>query len=806
MNLSNELIAQFVEATKDENKVKKENTVYGTVVEIENEKYVRIDGSELLTPVSYTTNVDDGERVTVMIKNHTATVTGNISDPSAKDSEVTQLGSQISEFEIVIADKVSTIELEAERARIDDLETENLFVKDTLTANEALIKELETQKLDVTQADIKYANIEFSNITEASIENLFTKSGMINDLVMSSGHVTGELVGVTIKGDLIEAETIVANKLVVLGTDGLYYKLNTSGSSVEAEQTNYNSINGSIITAKSVTANKIYVTDLSAFGATIGGFKITDDSIYSGVKNSIDNSTRGIYLDDDGQIAFGDSNNFIKFYKDQNGEYKLEISALKPSELTSAISSAIDNEEGTISTTEFVMDGTGLTVKNGSIKIENNSGDVVLSGDEDGNLNLCGSIDIRSDKDEYILVSSSDEKLPIFSATKRGTFARYLILTNDYIDWNNDDAVHGSFISLTQDGSTASIGVQSAYGTASVLTYQALYTETVYTKEINMCDYNTGTDGNEHYIVWRECGSDAHKCYLYNGKSTSATRIGLYDKTAEKVVWSYGTDDNFRLHKPTLSYYVDGTILSTTNSSQWKCVQFTRNNCKAEYGIGSDGSGASQNYPAINCINSGETDSFTTRLEIKSNVLKWRDPTGLAFNCWIDDSSGHGGIAIGTSSTTYLKWLRSATQLQVRNYADNAYTQIVASSFTNGSRLEFKENIADISENKIRNIVMDNEIKAYNLISEREEMDALEREAEDRGFILDDEMLKVNTKAGLIIEDLTEDAESLLHPERTDGIDIYVMASILWKHNQSQQKQIETLISKVQTLESLINN
>ena len=309
MNLSNELIAQFVEATKDENKVKKENTVYGTVVDINNEKYVKIDGSELLTPVSSTTNVDDGERVTVMIKNHTATVTGNITDPSATNSEVTQLGSQISEFEIVVADKVSTKELEAEKARIDNLVTENLTVKASLTANEATIKKLETQKLDVTEADIKYANIEFSNITEASIENLFTKSGIINDLVMSSGHVTGELVGVTIKGDLIEAETIVADKLVVQGTDGLYYKLNTNGSSVEAEQTDYNSINGSIITAKSVTANKIYVTDLAAFGATIGGFKITDDCIYSGVKNSVDNSTRGIYLDDDGQIAFGDSNN-----------------------------------------------------------------------------------------------------------------------------------------------------------------------------------------------------------------------------------------------------------------------------------------------------------------------------------------------------------------------------------------------------------------------------------------------------------------------------------------------------------------
>ena len=146
---------------------------------------------------------------------------------------------------------------------------------------------------------------------------------------MSSGSVTGELVGVRIKGDLIEAGTLKADKLVVLGTDGLYYKLNVSGSTVETEQTQYNSINGSIITAQSITANKIHVDDLKAFNATIGGFKITDNSIYSGVKSSINNTTRGIYLDTDGQIMFGDTSNFVKFYKDTSDSeerYKLDIS------------------------------------------------------------------------------------------------------------------------------------------------------------------------------------------------------------------------------------------------------------------------------------------------------------------------------------------------------------------------------------------------------------------------------------------------------------------------------------------------
>ena len=64
-----------------------------------------------------------------------------------------------------------------------------------------------------------------------------------------------------------------------------------------------------------------------AFDATIGGFSITDSSIYSGVKESVDNTTRGIYLDKTGQVAFGDSNSYIKYYKDSDGNYKLEIAA-----------------------------------------------------------------------------------------------------------------------------------------------------------------------------------------------------------------------------------------------------------------------------------------------------------------------------------------------------------------------------------------------------------------------------------------------------------------------------------------------
>lgn len=421
MPLSTDLISQFVKVTKSEPEESKESTAYGTTVEYNGSTYVKLDGSDLLTPIVTTADVKSGERVTVMIKDHTATVTGNISSPAARTGDVKDLGNKISEFEIVIADKVSVAQLEAEIARIDSLVADNVTIKERLTASEAeidtliadnvvinekltahdasienleatkidaeiveatyatiesleatdakfnnlestyativsldaqkaRIDDLDAKKLSAEQADLKYANIDFTNIGKAAIENFYATSGIIKDLVIGDQTVTGKLVGVTIVGDLIEGGTVKADKLVVLGSDGLYYKLNTDGVSTTTEQTEYNSLNGSIITANTITADKINVKDLVAFDATIGGFNISDNAIYSGAKATINNTTNGIYMDKDGQIAVGNGTSYLKYYKDTDGSYKLIISA--ESMMFSVTGKTVDE---TISDTQTAM-------------------------------------------------------------------------------------------------------------------------------------------------------------------------------------------------------------------------------------------------------------------------------------------------------------------------------------------------------------------------------------------------------------------------------------------------------------------
>lgn len=205
MGLTSDLISEFVKITNDKKEVKKETTVYATIVEHDGKTYAKLDGSDRLTPISTTADANDGERVTVMIKNHTAMVTGNISSPAARTDDVkdaaagvAEVGNKITEMEIAIADKVDTKQLNAEKARIDVLQSENVTIKNELsaqkgsiaeleadnatinnklTANEASITKLQTEKLDAEIADLTYATISELDATNANLHNLESTYG-----------------------------------------------------------------------------------------------------------------------------------------------------------------------------------------------------------------------------------------------------------------------------------------------------------------------------------------------------------------------------------------------------------------------------------------------------------------------------------------------------------------------------------------------------------------------------------------------------------------------------------------------------
>lgn len=475
MALSNNLVDEFAKlVTEPKEEV---NTVYnGEFRLINGKKYVRIDGSEVWTPIQSTVDAKDGDRVIVNIKDHIATLTGNLTDPAARTTVLNNLSNEVDEFgnsvrmldntvtmqensiaainnhlsmsdSVINAHEVAinahdtyiqTInsELDVQDSRIQAVgstvktqgDTIN-SINNSITAQENIITALDNtveaqnnritansnnillqgntiaaqgnnillnnssiqilnsgftiqdgvltglsaaviDSLKTNNLDAAYANIDFSNIGVAAVENIFANYGIIDDIVVQQGKITGELVGVTIKGDLIEANTIKADKLVVQGNDGLFYKLNISGESVSAEQTQYNSLSGSVITAHSITADKVQVSDLVAFGATIGGFHITANSLYSGVKSSVDNTTRGIYLDNTGQIAIGDDTNKIKYYLDTNdNKWKLDITAndLHLGLSSKSVAEEMEEIKENVTTYLHIESSRGTVFKNNSV-------------------------------------------------------------------------------------------------------------------------------------------------------------------------------------------------------------------------------------------------------------------------------------------------------------------------------------------------------------------------------------------------------------------------------------------------------
>ena len=101
MKLSDNVISEFVKMTNDTPSTNtNQSKIYGTAVIYNDEQYVQLDGSDLLTPADNTVHIKNGERVTVSIQNHVATIDGNISDISASNQHLVSVDNDLVNFKI----------------------------------------------------------------------------------------------------------------------------------------------------------------------------------------------------------------------------------------------------------------------------------------------------------------------------------------------------------------------------------------------------------------------------------------------------------------------------------------------------------------------------------------------------------------------------------------------------------------------------------------------------------------------------------------------------------------------------------
>ena len=347
MSLSSDLISQFVKITNDTNKAKSETTTYGTISKQGDSTYVKLDGAETTTPVVTTVNVDDGDRVVVMIKNHTAYVTGNMSSPAARSGDIVDFSTEITELGIAIAKKVDTVVLDAERARIDYLvaedvvvknrldaseakigilEADNVTIHDTLTANKASIESLEARTADIEVIRADVATIDslifgsasgnviqttFSNAVIAQLGDAQIKSAMI-DSVSADKITAGDIITNNVRVKSEDGSLLISDETMQI-SDGTRVRVQIGKDASNDYSINIWDSSGNLMFSKggitdSAIKDAIIRNDMVSDTANIAAHKLDIDSLFEEINDSTNTikSTK-VYLDDKKQtldVAF----------------------------------------------------------------------------------------------------------------------------------------------------------------------------------------------------------------------------------------------------------------------------------------------------------------------------------------------------------------------------------------------------------------------------------------------------------------------------------------------------------------------
>lgn len=153
--------------------------------------------------------------------------------------------------DLLVANRVIATKVDAEYVNSVAITTENFDAKVA-----------EIQELIVEEIDGKYANIDLANVEVANIGEFFARSGILENVLIEDGAVTGTLKGVHIIGDVIEANTIKADSLILSGSEeSLIYQINVNASGLTAEQLSdeiyKQKLSGTDLVAQSVTTNEL---------------------------------------------------------------------------------------------------------------------------------------------------------------------------------------------------------------------------------------------------------------------------------------------------------------------------------------------------------------------------------------------------------------------------------------------------------------------------------------------------------------------------------------------------------------------
>ncbi|MDE5781479.1 MAG: hypothetical protein K2I03_08385, partial [Lachnospiraceae bacterium] len=237
--------------------------------------------------------------------------------------KVDNIFAELLKVDTFMAKAVTTETLAASVAQIDKLTSDDAIIRNiratALTADTIKAAVADVGYITADKADLQYANITLANVEKESVGILLADVGLITSANIVDGHITGCLDSVEINADFITTGTLIADRLLLKGSkSGLLYQLNNLG---ELTSTSINTLDGDILTKRTVTAdklvaksittnelnvneifansivsNKLFAQDITATGTItgatiygsdiIGGYFETDGN-YLGIKSSL---------------------------------------------------------------------------------------------------------------------------------------------------------------------------------------------------------------------------------------------------------------------------------------------------------------------------------------------------------------------------------------------------------------------------------------------------------------------------------------------------------------------------------------
>lgn len=303
------------------------------------------------------------------------------------ENEIDLSGPTIKSMERYYAELVLINQAMINKLTVDEADARYISV-DKIDAITLTVEKAVVEKLSADFADIHLANIDV-----ADIGKFYADSGLLKDVTIVDGHITGELNAVRINADVIKSGTLAVDRLLVTGKNSIVYQINVNSSGLSLEELSDKKyqkyINGTDIVANSITANQIatksitadqidvesiFAQDITATGtitgATILGATIGADSGYIGCMSI--NELGRLIVDIDGDPPQIDDYILME-YEARNVDMTINgTSGLTPRGLHTYRQYSYSNIIGTINTNPYDRYNTETVLTSDGFRITNN--------------------------------------------------------------------------------------------------------------------------------------------------------------------------------------------------------------------------------------------------------------------------------------------------------------------------------------------------------------------------------------------------------------------------------------------------